>query len=109
LKPPDQENPFWPMHFGVRAYGRDLIRAKGIMASGDDKAASQAEHMAAPTSRRGSPKKPLANGEPSTHGQFALWSHLIAIAYPQSAGWKNCSRQLNSGRSVESKRKNPNH
>jgi hypothetical protein len=37
------------------------------MASGDDKAASQAGHMAAPTSNADA-HLTLANGEPSTHG-----------------------------------------
>ncbi|MGZ3234538.1 MAG: hypothetical protein ACXWIW_11805, partial [Croceibacterium sp.] len=48
--------------------------AEGIMASGDDKAASQAGHMAAPTSNADA-QLTLANGEPSTHGAkppFAL-------------------------------------
>ena len=56
----------------VRAYGRDLTRAKGIMASGACEAASKAEHMAAPTSRRQKTKTPLANGEPSTHGSVGF-------------------------------------
>lgn len=37
------------------------------MASGDDKAAPKAEHMAAPTSNANA-HLTLANGEPSTHG-----------------------------------------
>ena len=39
------------------------------MASGDDKAASKAGHMAAPTTKC-SAQMTLANGEPSTHGRY---------------------------------------
>ena len=38
------------------------------MARGDDKAATKAGHMAAPTSLAEAFNKTLANGEPSTHG-----------------------------------------
>ena len=44
-----------------------LVSAEGIMPSGSYVPHQQVEHMAAPTEVQ-CMKKPLANGEPSTHG-----------------------------------------
>ena len=67
------------------------------MASGDDKAASKAGHMAAPTTKC-SVQMALANGEPSTHG--------AAVARPQSrlqtGGYaRSASRKRSDGKVPE--------
>jgi hypothetical protein len=53
----------------VRAFGRDLIRAKGIMASGACEPQGRPNTWPHQPADCISLKKPLANGEPSTHGQ----------------------------------------
>jgi len=52
----------------VRGFDRDLRRANGIMAAARGRAASQVEHMAAPTRAVQKLQKILANDGPSTHG-----------------------------------------
>src|SRR4051794_3452561 len=69
LKPPDRENPLWPVHLEcVLLVGTGSAR-KASWPAAHVRAATKAEHMAAPTSELQRSQKTLANGEPSTHGE----------------------------------------
>ena len=59
----------------MRGFDRDLRRANGIMAAARGRAASQVEHMAAPTRAVQKLQKILANDGPSTHGLFIRLRH----------------------------------
>jgi Thioesterase-like superfamily len=52
----------------VRAFGRDRIRAKGIMASGACESRNEGRTHGRTNQRTAAFPKTLANGEPSTHG-----------------------------------------
>jgi hypothetical protein len=55
----------------VRAFGRDRIRAKGIMASGACESRNEGRTHGRTNQRTAAFPKTLANGEPSTHGHAA--------------------------------------
>src|SRR4051812_40582680 len=60
----------------VRAYGRDLTRAKGIMASGACEGRIKGQTHGRTNQRRAEDQTPLANGEPSAHGEPSTHGQL---------------------------------